>query len=311
MIAHLFALCIDQAAARYHVPRAMIRQEISLASKSEAPGIGVMKIPSAWTPVLAQNGLLDLQSPCPNIMAGTFIMAVERRPQTQSTPIQQAVFMASREYHVPVAQIERVLKAPRSPKMIGPMGIPPAWIPLLENAGFSSVLVRSSPVVGIFAGTWALAVERMGHSIDVNAGPSPTPPAWFMNIAGKYAAQYKVPLALVAAVAAEESGFHPAAVSDAGAIGTMQLMPQTAAHFGVRNIWNVQQNIRGGVAYLAYLSHQLNGNLPLILAGYNAGAHAVIQYGFNIPPFAQTEAYVPQVISRYKFYQKTLPEAHS
>lgn len=113
-------------------------------------------------------------------------------------------------------------------------------------------------------------------------------------------AKYGVPVSLIKAVIMTESGFNPDAVSPKGAMGLMQLMPATAAHFGVTDAFSPSQNIRAGVHYLADLLHQFNST-KLAVAAYNAGPDAVVQYGNSIPPYAQTQAYVPTVL-RYKQY---------
>jgi len=101
--------------------------------------------------------------------------------------------------------------------------------------------------------------------------------------------------ALLKAVAEQESGMQEAAVSSAGAIGVMQLMPGTAAELGV-DPYDATQNIMGGARYLAELLHQF-GSLSLALAAYNAGPEAVMRYG-GIPPYAETERYVAAVEAR-------------
>lgn len=103
---------------------------------------------------------------------------------------------------------------------------------------------------------------------------------------------------LVAAVAAVESSGNAAARSPKNAQGLMQLIPATAQRFGVTNINDPQQNIRGGAQYLAWLTNRFDGNLEHALAGYNAGEGRVDQYG-GIPPFAETQAYVPRVLATY------------
>ena len=110
---------------------------------------------------------------------------------------------------------------------------------------------------------------------------------------------------LLRAVATVESDLNPNAISSAGAIGVMQLMPQTAASLGV-NPDNVQQNIEGGAEYLQSLLTTFHGNLPLTLAAYNAGPGAVEQYG-GIPPFAQTQQYVQKVLAVYQQLNATPP----
>lgn len=104
--------------------------------------------------------------------------------------------------------------------------------------------------------------------------------------------------ALLRAVASVESGLNSNAVSSAGAVGLMQLMPQTAQGLGV-NPDNVAQNALGGAEYLKSLLGQFNQNLSLALAAYNAGPGAVMQYK-GIPPYAQTQNYVSDVLSAYK-----------
>ncbi len=100
---------------------------------------------------------------------------------------------------------------------------------------------------------------------------------------------------LALAVAKQESGFNQSAVSSAGAIGTFQLMPKTAAGLGV-NPYDQAQNIQGGVQYLKQLQTQYNGNTALVLAAYNAGPGAVQRYG-GVPPYAETQNYVSSILA--------------
>src|SRR3974377_1988864 len=94
-----------------------------------------------------------------------------------------------------------------------------------------------------------------------------------------YAAVYQVPVELVAAIIDEESGWNPYAVSKKGAVGIMQLMPATAVRFGGRNRFLGQENIRGGVAYLAWLKQKFNGDLRLITAAYYVGEYTISSRG--------------------------------
>ena len=110
--------------------------------------------------------------------------------------------------------------------------------------------------------------------------------------------------ALVHAVITAESGYNAAAVSKAGARGLMQLMPDTAARYGVRNIHDPRENINGGVRYLRDLIAMFNGNIELAVAAYNAGENAVIRHGNRIPPYAETVHYVPKVLGFYRKFQR-------
>ena len=97
----------------------------------------------------------------------------------------------------------------------------------------------------------------------------------------------------------QESSFKPRAMSYKGARGLMQLMPPTAARFGVRNIWDPQQNIEGGARYMRFLLDLFGGDVRLALAGYNAGEGAVMKYGYQVPPYNETQEYVRRIGRRY------------
>ena len=114
-----------------------------------------------------------------------------------------------------------------------------------------------------------------------------------------YAAVYQVPVELVAAIIDEESGWNPYAVSKKGAAGIMQLMPATAVRFGVRNRFVVQENIRGGVAYLAWLKQRFNGDLRLITAAYYVGESAISLRGLEYSS-PDVQGYAKRVAQRYR-----------
>ena len=103
---------------------------------------------------------------------------------------------------------------------------------------------------------------------------------------------------LVRSVILVESNFNPRAVSRKGARGLMQLMPQTAKRYGVKDVHDAGENIRGGVAYLADLMVAFRGDLPLVLAAYNAGEGAVQKYS-GVPPYPETREYVRRAMLVY------------
>ena len=109
---------------------------------------------------------------------------------------------------------------------------------------------------------------------------------------------------LLHAVIATESGYNSNARSRQGAMGIMQLMPATAQRYGVSDPFDARQNILGGASYLADLLRLFNQDITLTLAAYNAGEGAVLRYGGRVPPFRETQAYVPRVLSNYRRYAK-------
>jgi hypothetical protein len=133
-----------------------------------------------------------------------------------------------------------------------------------------------------------------------------TPPPHIVKLVDRIAASKGLDPRLVLAVIAAESAFDSRAVSRRNAMGLMQLMPETADRYGVRDPFEPEQNIRGGTTYLRWLLERFAGNLTLTLAAYNAGEGAVDHYG-GVPPFAETIAYVDRI---KQLYAAALTKSH-
>lgn len=111
------------------------------------------------------------------------------------------------------------------------------------------------------------------------------------------AVHYDISPLLVAAIVEAESEFNPRAVSRRGARGLMQLMPRTATSLDVQDTFDPYENIEGGVRHLRRLMDRFNGNLPVVLAAYNAGEQTVVAYG-GVPPYPETRRYVARILRR-------------
>jgi soluble lytic murein transglycosylase-like protein len=140
----------------------------------------------------------------------------------------------------------------------------------------------------------ALATPQPGaHAIETTGNPK------YDELVRQSAARNGIDPNLIVAVMRQESGFNPRARSYKGASGLMQLMPATARRFGVVNIYDPVENIEGGAKYLRFLLNTFNGDINLVLAGYNAGEGAVINSGYRIPRYRETQNYVQSITARY------------
>jgi hypothetical protein len=122
----------------------------------------------------------------------------------------------------------------------------------------------------------------------------------FEQLIAKTADKHQIDPKLLHAVIQAESAYNPTAVSPAGAVGLMQLMPATAARFGVTDRYDPVQNLEGGTRYLKHLLNLFNSDLRLAVAAYNAGENAVMRNHYDIPPYAETQHYVTEVLSLHQ-----------
>jgi soluble lytic murein transglycosylase-like protein len=129
------------------------------------------------------------------------------------------------------------------------------------------------------------------------------------NLVRFYGNKYGVDPYLIFCLMSQESKFSTIATSPKGAQGLMQLMPGTAARYGVANPYDVAQSIMGGTRYLKDLLQMFNGRIDLALAGYNAGENAVIKHGYTVPPYEETRNYVRLITARYGKRQKAAKSA--
>lgn len=224
--------------------------------------------------------------------------------------ILQCEQQVSHDYMVPMSYIESVIRSNKADKGkgIGPMGIPAQWMSMLQIYGFSPRLIRTKPCWGIAAGTWILAIELRAHehltgNVPYNTTTGRIPTSLFPHVPSSVvrdadlASQLTgVPKNILLAVAWQESGFNPNARSDAGAQGLMQFIPSTWAAYGKGSPYNEKQAMLAGAMYLRHLAVEFN-SWKLAFAGYNAGGQAVRNY-HGIPPYRQTQLYVPAVLGK-------------
>lgn len=162
----------------------------------------------------------------------------------------------------------------------------------------ASQVLQYMPTSSAVAAPACLQPEPVTQSEeDVYEHPYPRGPIFEM--VNRLAPNYGVDPRLALAVISVESGFQPKAVSPKNAQGLMQLMPQTAQRFRVKNAFDPEDNVKGGLAYLRWLLAYFQGNVTLVAAAYNAGERAVESHG-GIPPFAETRDYVRKIARLYR-----------
>jgi soluble lytic murein transglycosylase-like protein len=188
---------------------------------------------------------------------------------------------------------------------------PPAWGDIYAyTAADGAVSLSNVPTDDRYTVLVAAAQPAV-----VAAAPTAVRPEKRAGVAGKngydqivdmVSRKHGLESALVHAVISVESHYNPKALSRKGAMGLMQLMPQTAKRYGVVDAFDPRQNLNGGARYLKDLLHRFDNDVSLALAAYNAGEHAVAKYGNRIPPYRETMRYVPRVLDFYRRYQAGL-----
>jgi LysM repeat protein len=208
-----------------------------------------------------------------------------------------------------LARVVEVSEAERS------NAVEPVWIYLVGGARVEADSVNETTEgVWYMRGNLSVFIERSRierierervKSISTDTNGSWTERGWstgnisFDALIRDNGARYGVDPYLIFCVMEQESQFKPRIVSPKGARGLMQLMPGTAARFGVRRPFEPAENIMGGTRYLKQLLENFGGRVDLVLAGYNAGEGAVMKYGGNVPPYRETRNYVQRISKRY------------
>jgi soluble lytic murein transglycosylase-like protein len=211
------------------------------------------------------------------------------------------LIQAAHAYAVPAAQLERIVETTAARRArgravgLGPAGIQPGWLPVLRQAGFPVAQLATHTCANLKAAAWILREAQLQRIADQSVARVP---AYLVRYAEEASSATGVPKTVLLAVAWQESGFQPEAVSPKGAEGLMQFMPATWERFGQGSPFDPEQALFAGARYLRYLYARFH-NWDLVFAGYNAGSQAVISYGYRIPPYQQTEAYVPDVLRHY------------
>ena len=186
----------------------------------------------------------------------------------------------------------------------------PAWADIYAyTSADGSVSLSNVPTDGRYAiliGTPQPEAAAVSGAGEVPAGSGLAGKASYEQVVAAVSRAYGVDSALLHAVISVESGYNAKAISRKGAAGLMQLMPKTAKRYGVTDAMDPLQNLKGGAQYLRDLLRMFNNNVGLAVAAYNAGELAVTGHGNRIPPYPETQRYVPRVLDLYRRYQTGL-----
>ncbi len=218
------------------------------------------------------------------------------------------------------SQVAKVVSTNQQERVASADG--PAWIFLVGGARVEAdSAIESAAGVWYRRGSLTVFIERSridhiergeleapaGSDNDTRARGWTTGSSRIDSLIRQNAARYGVDPYLIFCVMEQESHFNPRALSPKGARGLMQLMPGTAARFGVTRPSDPAQNIAGGTRYLKQLLAQFAGRIDLVLASYNAGEGAVLKYGRRVPPYRETRDYVKRISYRYRRAKPAVP----
>ena len=174
---------------------------------------------------------------------------------------------------------------------------------LVVNVSVPSTLVEGSGDREIVVSKPIQAASSLAPEAGAPAPIQATASGELERAVTRAAQQHHLHPALLLAVMKAESSFNPIVVSKAGAVGLMQLVPETAMRHGVQNLYDTSENVAGGARHLRYLLDRFHGNMRLALAAYNAGERKVDRYK-QIPPYKETRHYVQKVLSYYRDYRR-------
>lgn len=189
---------------------------------------------------------------------------------------------------------------PQAQRMLSTVGGPSAYTPdcMREPAPPPvAVVVPAAPSVRNLPAPRGAATAVAAAPAEVRTGEvRSNAPKYLLDLVKKAAPEYQVHPQLALSIMEAESNFDTVALSPRNAKGLMQLIPETAERFNVRNAYDAEQNLRGGLAYLRWLLAYFEGDVALVAAAYNAGEGTVNRYR-GVPPYAETRAYVQKILA--------------
>lgn len=261
-----------------------------------------MTVDDAWE---SPQGVWYRKGSLNHLLAKEKVKKIERNtPAPAATPVETT---ANDDDHFEVSEV--VAQAPVTNGVYDK----PAWIYLKGGARVEADSATQSPA-GVWYKRGSMSIfidstrvdrievedpETIAKSVKKERGWS-TGRAGLDSLIRLNGNKYNVDPYLIFLVMEQESHFNTGAVSPKGARGLMQLMPGTAARFGVRRPHDAAQNISGGTRYLRELLNRFNNRVDLVLASYNAGEGAVAKFGNKVPPYRETRNYVKKIAYRYK-----------